>query len=163
MKVVFRYSERIVQQIIRYFLKHQHKDVDLIMPRKYGQIEKIDKQFLEQTLFKIKNKWVKIEKKFLKKVRELGLKLQPEFICYVSKFGTAGFYIPPNKLVIRVASKTDLKESNINIAHELMHLILGYNKKDGNLNYIAREKKVDDILTSKNFIRSLPDYKRQKF
>ena len=73
------------------------------------------------------------------------------------------FYLPPNEIVIRIANQTDLKESNINIAHELMHLILRSNGQDKSLNYIEIERKVDDLLTQKIFTSLLPGYFRQNF
>jgi Zn-dependent peptidase ImmA (M78 family) len=120
---------------------------------------------LQRKLTKIESEWnkIKIEKGILTAIKKNKPECENSYICHLGRYGSLEFYEVPNKLIIRIANRQDLLESNINITHELVHLILHKNKKDLNLEFIDKEKMVDDFLVQREFKKILPEYKKQKF
>ncbi len=162
MKIIFKYSFKKEREQIDWFKKNQLEEpVNLVLPE--GKVRRAPRENIKKKLKSIGQKWRKIEKEFFGAVRRKKLNLENNYVCYLSHYGSSGFYQSPNKLIIRIADKKDLTESNINIAHELVHLILSKNKKETNLSYIKREKLVDDFLVQRKFRKILPEYKKQKF
>lgn len=165
MKVIFKYSPQIEQEMIDYFedQKKQGNEFSFVKLPNKEKVSKINKKDLSNKKNQIKLKWQKIEKDFFVIAKNMGLSLNKEYICYFTRYGSCGFYMPPNSFVIRIANKKDIEESNINISHELMHLILMQNNKDQNLGYKGREMLVDKFLMKKPFKKILPEYEKQDF
>jgi len=163
MKISFKYSFKKEKENLNWFFDHRKdfKGPNFLIPKNI-EVKAADSCKINQIVRKIRKKWQKIEKEFFNKVIDLGFKIDKKYICYLTRFGSSGFYITPNKLMIRVAKDLDIKESNINIAHELIHLILKSNKKEKET-YKEREKQVDDILAQKKFSKIIPNYKKQNF
>ena len=162
MKVIFKYSLKKEQEQVDWFEKNYSKEpIAFILPK--GKVKPISQKNLQKNLTKIESEWNKIEKEFFEVIKKNELQSENSYICYLSRYGSSGFYELPNKLIIRIANRQDLSESNINIAHELAHLILHKNKKDLNLEFIDKERMVDDFLAQREFKKILPEYKKQKF
>jgi Zn-dependent peptidase ImmA (M78 family) len=164
MKVIFKYSQKIEQEMIDYFedQKKQGNEFSFVKLPK-GEEAKIKEKDLAEKKNQIKTKWKKIEKGFFDLIKDKNPEIDKKYICYLARCGSCGFYIPPKSLVIRISNKKDLEESNLNIGHELVHLILKKNEKDKNLEYEEKEKLVDKILIEKPFREILPDYQKQDF
>jgi hypothetical protein len=165
MKVIFKYSPKIEQEMIDYFedQKKQGNEFSFVKLPSKGKVSKINKKYLSNKENQIKSKWKKIEEDFFVIVKNMGLAMDDKYLCYFTRYGSCGFYMPPNSFVIRIANKKDIEESNINISHELMHLILKKNNKDQNLGYEGREMLVDKFLMKKLFKKILPEYEKQDF
>jgi len=162
MKIVFKYSFQKEKEIISWFQKEKLTEpVNLILPK--NDFKKSLDNDIQQKIRLVKAKWQPLEKDFFNIINKEGLIAYSKYICYLSRFGPSGFYQPPKTMVIRIGNKNDIKESNINICHELIHLIFRQNHREAGLSYIEQEKLVDNFLIQKKFKKILPKYPIQEF
>jgi len=161
MEVKFKYSEKIEQKMINYFKKQGANFTFAKLPK--NEVKKINEQTLNKNITLISDKWAKVQKEFFELIKKQDLVIDKEYICYLSRYGSSGYYLPANELAIRINNKKDIQEANLNISHELVHLALKKSNKDKNLEYAQREQLVDNILLKPEFKKILPGHKRQVF
>ena len=164
MKLTFCYAFTKEKEILKWFLDGElEKPNNFVMPKNFQNIKPATKTYILKIQNEIQDKWFSVEKDFFDIVKKFDLKTQNHYICYVTRFGCSGLYFPPKSFMIRISQKIDLKESVINIAHELAHLILKANGREKKLNYIQREKQVDEFLSQTNFVKIIGKYPKQNF
>lgn len=105
--------------------------------------------------------WSNIEDDFPRTLNELGLEMQANYKCYISLYGPSGQFFYPNIINLRVATATDTKETNVNLAHEIIHLSIYKRVKELGLDYDQTEGVVDLIFTETKLKALFPSYQLQ--
>lgn len=156
-------------------------DFPIILPEFYNQLylrtknnEKEFKKELSKELDKIynknvylrqrdaiKNEWQKIEKEFFDIMKNLNFKIKKNYLCYISLYGPEGQFQYPDIINVRVSNNNDIKEANINIAHEIIHLIIFNKVQKMKLDYNQIEGIVDLFFTETKLKNLFPNYKLQ--
>ena len=108
-----------------------------------------------------KKSWATIENNFLQALVDLRLGVKPNYQCYISLYGPSGQFFYPNIINLRVVTDLDIKEININLAHEIVHLSIYQKVKELKLNYAQTEGVVDLIFTETQLKNIFPDYQLQ--
>lgn len=127
--------------------------------------EELDKIY-DQSVYRkqkeiVEKNWQKIEKKFFDILKNFGLNIEESYFCYISLYGPEGQFQYPNAVNIKVSNSNDIKESNINIAHEIIHLAVFNKVKKLKLDYEQTEGIVDLFFTETEFKKLFADYKLQ--
>ena len=133
--------------------------IDRIFDRELNRIYK--KNIYTKKAFFLKNNWVNVEKNFLSVLADLKIKPSSDFFCYLSLYGPAGQFKTPNIINLRIANKKDLKEANISIAHEIIHLLLYKKFTRMRLGYKQTEGMVDLFFTETDVKKIFPKYEKQ--
>lgn len=140
-KKAIGYFKNLSKTMIKTNLIKEHK------PEQYKKISEIIKQQCEIVSFDITNKFL-----------DSKLKIKPEYILFLTKYGTNGSYDLPNVIVINFQEKSIQRILNI-IIHEIIHLAIEQSAIKYKLTYLQKEKIVDLI-----FSNTLPNfYIKQQF
>lgn len=138
------------------------KDKKEFKERLSEELDKIYSQSIYRKQKEIVEKnWQKIEKKFFDILKNFGLNIEESYFCYISLYGPEGQFQYPNAVNIKVSNSNDIKESNINIAHEIIHLAVFNKVKKLKLDYEQTEGIVDLFFTETEFKKLFADYKLQ--
>ena len=155
-------------------------DFPIVLPEFYKQLYqeiKSKKDFkirLEKELSKIYNKkiydekagvakseWEKIETRFFDVLKKHNLKIKDKYLCYISLYGPEGQFKYPNVIDLRISNKSDVKQINETIAHELIHLMILRKVEKLKLNYKQTEGIVDLFFKETELKDIFSDYKLQ--
>jgi len=97
-----------------------------------------------------KKRWKPFESQFAQALGMLkDLKQKKEYLVYLTLFGPGGAFEYPNKIFLRIKTKDDKEYLDVNLAHEMIHLIL--HEKLVHFSYVKREKIVNAVLFQKEF------------
>jgi len=92
-------------------------------------IKEIDKKFNEEYYKKEGEKLIseykKAEVDFKKKIKNILHKDLPEDIdIFVTKYGTGGLYLPPNRIIVNISGNQMNKSPIYVLKHELIHILV---------------------------------------
>jgi len=169
---------REIQRLLNIRSEYQwflDNDFPIVLPEFYKQLYqeiKSKKDFkirLEKELSKIYNKkiydekagvakseWEKIETRFFDVLKKHNLKIKDKYLCYISLYGPEGQFKYPNVIDLRISNKSDVKQINETIAHELIHLIIlrrveklksDYKQTEGIVDLFFKETELKDIFS----------------
>ena len=169
---------REIQRLLNIRSEYQwflDNDFPIVLPEFYKQLYqeiKSKKDFkirLEKELSKIYNKkiydekagvakseWEKIETRFFDVLKKHNLKIKDKYLCYISLYGPEGQFKYPNVIDLRISNKSDVKQINETIAHELIHLMilrkveklkLNYKQTEGIVDLFFKETELKDIFS----------------
>jgi len=185
MKLQFLYSKtKEKEKLLNIFEEYQwfiDNNFPMVLPKSYIRIyqkNKNNKKLFVQKLNiefnriynknnyqrrckKIKNNWKKIEQSFFNILGSFNFKIKDKYICYISFFGPSGQFNYPDIVNLRVSYIKDIKEANVTIAHELIHLLIYDKAKKLKLNYKQVEGLVDLFFTETKLKIIFPRYKLQ--
>ncbi len=117
---------------------------------------------IEQRLPEVEDSWSQLADNFFAALAKTINLPNQTYECHLSFFGPEGKYHRPNYLFVR-ANPTDTVSSILEtIAHELIHLAVANDATQQNLDYAAKEKLVDDIMTSPELKKIFPNYRSQQ-
>jgi len=174
---------REIQRLLNIRSEYQwflDNDFPIVLPEFYKQLYqeiKSKKDFkirLEKELSKIYNKkiydekagvakseWEKIETRFFDVLKKHNLKIKDKYLCYISLYGPEGQFKYPNVIDLRISNKSDVKQINETIAHELIHLMILRKVEKLKLNYKQTEGIVDLFFKETGLKDIFSDYKLQ--
>ncbi|PJB87800.1 hypothetical protein CO083_05095 [Candidatus Roizmanbacteria bacterium CG_4_9_14_0_8_um_filter_34_12] len=174
---------REIQRLLNIRSEYQwflDNDFPIVLPEFYKQLYqeiKSKKDFkirLEKELSKIYNKkiydekagvakseWEKIETRFFDVLKKHNLKIKDKYLCYISLYGPEGQFKYPNVIDLRISNKSDVKQINETIAHELIHLMILRKVEKLKLNYKQTEGIVDLFFKETELKDIFSDYKLQ--
>lgn len=179
MKVRFVYSKaQEIEKLVNLHAEYQwflKQKFPIYLPQSYDKIyrdTKGNKKLFVQSLGKemgrvykredyagkqelVKVSWLKVEEEFFEYLLSLNLKVQDKYVCQISLYGPQGQYKYPNTINLRMASRQDLSQANMTIAHEILHLSI-YNKVrklkmlpaqiEGIVDLFFKEMKLQDLF-----------------
>jgi hypothetical protein len=113
----------------------------------------IKKEFNEEKFNEIKNDisadFLKIEKQFSRRIKSIfKFNIQDDFFVYLTNYGTGGSYNIPNIIIFNINNPKGIKT----IFHEIIHLLIEKWVRKYELTHWEKERVVDLILNSKEFI-----------
>ena len=117
----------------------------------------------KKTKDEVEQNWRKIETEFFNTVSDLFPNKKNTYTCYLSRYGPGGAYFPPTSISARVIweKKSELKEANEKIAHELIHLFIYKKAEVSKLCFEDIERLVDLILSKTPIANLLHNPKMQ--
>lgn len=140
--------EQLEQKITQSDIQNKKKREALKKALKKKNKLKLSKKIRKRAIRKWHERGVDFFKKAGERTRIVLLK---HYICYITKFGVAGSFNPPNTIYVRLNPniEEDLDYFPYTVAHEITHLLLG--KELRGENQKKREKKVDSFLSEFGF------------
>jgi len=113
-----------------------------------GYLDKeYDEQRYQTTLEYSEKIWQAKEKLFFQRLDEvISEKSLDKYYVWLTMFGPGGSYEMPNKVSIRLKTKDDLEYADVNIAHELIHLMVQRIVDREKMNHQQKEQLVEAIL-----------------
>ena len=103
----------------------------------------------------IEKKWKSVEKEYFRTLEELGFSLLKKYVCVLSLYGPEGRFHDPNTINVRIATKRDIENMNLTIAHEIIHLAImdyvdklkfGYEETEGVVDLFFKETSLVDVF-----------------
>lgn len=86
----------------------------------------------------------KFDEHLIKKVeKQIGKNFNEDILVVLTKYGTAGSYNLPNKVIINFRTNKDIIKC---LRHELIHLLVEEEVKKKGLNQKEKEKWVDELM-----------------
>ena len=155
-------SKELTEKMIEKPSSAQNKK---ILEKEFTEIFDHEKNIYDKTIIEISQNWRKIEKKFVNILNQLNYDYPKNVSCFVSRYGPGGSYYPDSKISTRVIleNKTDVKEANETIAHEIVHLVINGLSEKYKLGFENTERLVDLILTKTPISKLLDNPRFQNF
>jgi len=95
----------------------------------------------------VKNKWNNIENEFFEIIAKIiNRKPLEKYLVFFTFYGPGGSYQLPDKLFLRLALKDDFDYVDVNMAHEIIHLMVENVVLQYNLDHIEKELFVNSIM-----------------
>lgn len=90
--------------------------------------------------------WLSVNGKIKQRLQKLGLRVQPEYILILTKYGVGGSYNEPNYIVVNVHGKS-AKSIIATVVHEVIHLAIEKFIKKYKIKHWYKERIVDLIAS----------------
>jgi len=137
-----------------YLLHHDRIVLGQYLDAKFSQSE------YDRLVLFLEQKWQPVEAKFFKQLAAItDIEPLPHYAASITKYGPGGSYRFPDEVTIRMATDDDLEYCEVNLAHELIHLLvepfvqkqkLTHNEKEELISTILFQPEIDGIFGIKN-------------
>lgn len=139
--------ERIRKTILKmdWYKKHNYYPIVPLGARLDNLNEIVKKEFIEKEYLLTKERLLKeFDKKLIKELeKQIKRKLPKKIVIYLTKYGMAGSYNLPNKVIINFKKTKNLINC---LKHELIHLLIEEEVQKKGLSQEEKEKLVEEIM-----------------